>query len=146
MTNDEVHTVLIWCALRWMETNPLQAEWGLFYAAKRGPTPELVGAVGYKGAPSDSGEVEVGYGILTERRRMGFATEATGRLVERAFEDPRVTTVAAHTLPDLVPSIGVLDKLGFRFVRAEADAGEETAIRYELSREGWRAHASLEAG
>ena len=90
----------------------------------------LVGAGGYKGPPGD-GEVEIGYSILAEYRRLGFATEAACGLVARAFEDPRIVRVVAHTLPDLTPSIGVLEKCGFRF----AGLGEEEGtIRYEIER------------
>jgi len=91
----------------------------------------LIGVAGYKGPPDPEGCVEVGYGIVADRRRRGYATEATRALVERAFTIPSVEAVVAETLPDLVPSIGVLAKLGFRLTGAGSEPG---VIRYRLDR------------
>jgi len=91
----------------------------------------LIGVVGYKGPPDAEGTVEVGYGIVADQQRRGFATEATGALVERAFGLETVRAVIAETLPGLIPSIGVLKKLGFRFV---GEGSEPGVIRYRLDR------------
>jgi RimJ/RimL family protein N-acetyltransferase len=48
--------------------------------------------------------------------------------VEQAFMAPGVTCVIAETLPGLVPSIGVLEKLGFSLI---GDGSEPGVIRYE---------------
>jgi RimJ/RimL family protein N-acetyltransferase len=117
--------------LNWLEQNPEDAEWGFYYIALRNE-PErgrrtLVGVGGYKGGP-------VG-GVVSEYRRRGFASEAVDAWVTRAFADPRITLVAAHTLAELAPSIGVLEKAGFAFVGQGSDAQEPSAIRYELPRE-----------
>ena len=108
--------------------------WGFHYFVLRerpgGKGPVAVGAGGYKGAPSD-GAVEVAYSVLPDFQRRGFATEAAGGLVEGAFEDERVLRVVAETFPALIPSIGVLVKLGFRFV---GPGSEDGAIRYQLDR------------
>lgn len=90
----------------------------------------LIGVGGYKGSPVD-GTVEIGYGILEQFRRRGFASEATAGLVKYAFSHRGVHTVIAETLPHLDPSIGVLIKNGFEFVGAGA---EEGVIRYALKR------------
>jgi len=66
-----------------------------------------------------------------------------------AFDDPRVVMVVAHTLPSLAPSIGVLERVGFRFAAAghdpQAPAGAEV-VRYELSREKYAARAAAQPG
>ena len=87
----------------------------------------LVGVVGYKGMPKD-GTVEVGYGIVAEHQRRGYATEATRALVDQAFATPGVTRVIAETLPGLAPSIGVLEKLKFTLI---GEGSEPGVIRYE---------------
>jgi hypothetical protein len=56
-------------------------------------------------------------------------------LVSRAFGDTRVATVIAHTLPGLMPSIGVLRATGFEYDGPGEDPHEPTAIRYVLPRE-----------
>lgn len=91
----------------------------------------LVGVCGYKGPPDDTGMVELGYGVLPAYRRRGFAAEAVRGLLANAFDDPRVTRVAAETLPALEASIGVLRTCGFAF---KGDAAEPGVIRYEITR------------
>jgi ribosomal-protein-alanine N-acetyltransferase len=75
---------------------------------------EIVGNAGFKGAPDRSGEVEIGYGILTARRRQGLAVAAAGLLLDRAAREPSVTSVLATIAPDNLASVGVVTKAGFR--------------------------------
>jgi RimJ/RimL family protein N-acetyltransferase len=134
--------------LNWLEENPEAREWGFYYIAESsalgGDRPRLVGAGGYKGAPDATGAVEIGYSILAERRRRGYAREAVAAWLARAFADSRVTRVVAHTLPHLAPSIGVLRSTGFELVGAGMDSQEPDAIRFELPRARY-AHAMATA-
>jgi RimJ/RimL family protein N-acetyltransferase len=91
----------------------------------------LIGSGGYKGPPSPDGSVEVGYGIVSDHRRRGYAVEATRGLLARAFSEPKVNRAIAETLPELTPSIGVLTKCGFRLIGEGAEPG---VIRFELTR------------
>ena len=133
-------------AINWtlngIQSKQLPPDWGLYYIAvlaDDGDRPWLIGTGGFKGGPDDTGTVEIGYGIVPERRRQGYAREAVEGWMRWAFSDPRVSSIAAHTLPSLTPSIRVLESAGFRYVRPEADAGESEAIRYELSRAEYEA-------
>src|SRR5687767_11502357 len=47
----------------------------------------LIGGCGVKGPPDGNGVIEVGYGIVSEFQRRGFATEATSALIEWALRD-----------------------------------------------------------
>jgi len=128
-------------SLSWVLDHPNQAGWGFHYVLRR-PTsseaPLLVGTGGFKGAPDEAGSIELGYGILPEHQRLGYATEAVRGWVDFAFASPPVRTVVGQTLPHLTASIRVLEKAGFRHVGAGNDpfapAGEQV-IRYELSRD-----------
>jgi [ribosomal protein S5]-alanine N-acetyltransferase len=127
-------------ARRWtlaaVEAAPEDAGWWMYYlVTDAGGGRELVGVAGYKGPPLDDGSVEVGYGVLPEYRRRGYAVEATQALVDRAFGFPGVTRVAAETYPHLVPSIGVMEKCGLAFA---GDGAEEGVVRYDLPRDRWR--------
>lgn len=120
--------------LRMLEADGTPPEWCLHYFIRRATSDSqrtLIGLGGYKGAPSADGTVELGYGVLPEFQRQGYGSEATLGMIRRAFEDHRVQRVIAHTLPGLVPSIGVLDKCGFTFI---GEGTEEGAICYELKR------------
>jgi len=106
------------------------AGWWLRFVLLAGEPKTLIGVAGYKGPPAE-GAVEIGYGIVGDRQRRGYATEAAEALVRRAFGDPRVERVIAETLPGLIPSIGVLEKCGFTRV---AESSEPGVIRYERRR------------
>ena len=113
-----------------LAAGPEQAGWWLHYfVVQHGRA--VIGYGGYKGPPTDDGTVEVGYAIVGDYQRQGYATEATGGFVARAFSLPRVTRVVAETVPERAPSIRVLEKLGFRLV---GEGSEEGVIRYEVSR------------
>ena len=135
-------------AIRWvlpkLEEPGARLEWWFYYVVRRAvleslETPEipaaLVGSAGYKGPPDESGTVEIGYSVLPAEQRRGYASEAAGGLVAHAFAHPGVRRVIAQTLPHLVPSIGVLDKCGFRLV---GPGFEEGAILFELLRTNWQ--------
>lgn len=111
---------------------PDQAGWWLHFvvlaSGVAGPT--LIGSAGYKGPPSPEGTVEVGYGIVSEYQRQGYASEAVHGLLARAFGLPTVRRVIAETLPELAPSIGVLRKCGFHLM---GEGSEPGIIRFELT-------------
>jgi RimJ/RimL family protein N-acetyltransferase len=108
------------------------AGWWMYFILLResGGERTLVGSGGYAGPPAD-GAVEVGYGIVPDHQRRGYASEAVRGFVKRAFVRPDITRVTAQTLPELEASIGVLLKCGFRRAGAGAEPG---AIRFDLDR------------
>lgn len=124
-------------SLRFAEEHPTDGRWNLYYlvdpSAESGRT--CVGIVGFKGAPAE-GRVEVGYSVLSQFRRRGYASEAVKALVELAFAHDGIDAVLAETLPELRPSIGVLERLGFRLTGAGSEPG---VIRYQLDRSAWLA-------
>lgn len=112
---------------------PDNAGWWLHFILLKGVDSSriLIGSGGYKGPPSSDGTVEVGYGIVSDRRRRGYASEATQGLLAHAFAMPTLRRAIAETLPELTPSIGVLRKCGFRLI---GDGSEPGVIRFELTR------------
>ena len=121
---------------------PDAARWGFHYVIlRRDRLPGIaIGAGGFKGPPTNDGEVEIGYSILPEFQGQGFAAEAVAGWLESAFADPRISNVVAHTLESLSPSIRVLQRAGFTFAGSAHDEGApagETVVRYELERAGF---------
>jgi len=112
---------------------PDHAEWWLHFVVLRdeGGGRTLIGSGGFKGPPTADGTVEVGYGIVSDHRRRGYASEVTRGLLTRAFGEPTVRRVIAETLPELTPSIGVLRKCGFRPI---GEGSEPGVLRFELTR------------
>ena len=112
---------------------PDQADWWLYFVVL--VTDEgcrtLVGSGGYKGPPAVDGTVEVGYGIVRDHQRCGYASDTVRALLNRALALPQVHRAIAETLPELGPSIGVLRKCGFRLI---GEGSEPGVIRFELTR------------
>ncbi len=98
-------------------------------ADREGPR-ALVAAAGFLGPPDASGTVEIGYSVLPERRRRGYATEIVAALVTRALAQPGVRLVQAHTTAANVGSVAVLLRCGFRQVGPGTEAG---TIRFECA-------------
>ncbi len=129
-------------AVRWalerLQEDPDFERWGFRYFVLRREhrTRHLVvGAGGYKGPPDPSATVEIGYSVLPEFQRRGFANEATSGLLAYAFSSGLVARVTAQTFPGLWPSISVLDRNGFRFA---GTGSEEGAVRYAITRREFR--------
>ncbi len=118
-----------------LRDDPGVAGWWMRYVVLRGGggLRVLIGSCGYKGPPDGDGTVELGYGIVAEHQRRGYATEATRGLVDHAFSHADVRRVIAETLPGHVASIGVLEKCGFRLL---GEGSEPGVIRYGLDRPG----------
>lgn len=76
-------------------------------------TATIVGDIGFMGPPGDDGAVEIGYSVVPERRRLGYASEAASALVEWAFRHGVRAVVAGVVDPDNTASIRVLERTGF---------------------------------
>jgi ribosomal-protein-alanine N-acetyltransferase len=127
----------VFWTMRRLEAGAAPAGWYLWYFLLRtSGEPLLLGAGGFQGPPAEDGSVEVGYSIVPEHHRRGYASEAVAALLAFAFDHGGVRRVLAETLPELAPSIGVLRKRGFAFVGAGSEPG---VIRFELTRSAWEA-------
>lgn len=116
-----------------LHEGPRQAGWWLhFVLVPSGQTDRtLIGSAGYAGPPSADGTVEIGYAIVRDHQRRGYASEVVRALVANAFAEIAVQRVVAQTLPDLIPSIGVLNKCGFHLIGEGSGPG---SVRFELTR------------
>jgi RimJ/RimL family protein N-acetyltransferase len=117
--------------LEQLRDRPGAAGWALWYFISHSDGERtVIGNGGFKGEPRD-GEVEIGYSIIPAFHRRGYASEAVDALVEWAFGDSRVQRVTAETFPELIASIGVLRKTGFRLCGRAKEPG---ALRFERTR------------
>jgi RimJ/RimL family protein N-acetyltransferase len=110
--------------LRDLAADASRRGWGMRYIVSDGV---VVGTCGYHGPPEE-GVVEIGYSVVGSHRRRGIATAAIAQLVATAWERG-VETVAATTHPELAPSIGVLEKLGFERLPASRPGVVSFALR-----------------
>ncbi len=118
-----------------LEAGGAEAEgWYGWYAVREadGEGPRaLVGSGGYLGPPDPSGVVEIGYSVLPEWQRRGYASEIVRALVTRAFTQPGVRKVIAHTTLANAGSVAVLARCGFQQVGTGAEPG---SVRFERAR------------
>ena len=94
----------------------------------------VIGLGGYAGAPNDAGVIEIGYGVAPEVRGRGYATGSVKLLVSKAFSNPDVREIIAHTLAEEDPSTRVLVKNGFTRVEELEDPQEGAIWRWSLKR------------
>lgn len=90
--------------------------WGSFFTIHKADK-RLLGTCGFKDAPNEENIIEIGYEIEASYRQKGLASEVAKGLIDFAFSHENVTAVMAHTLAHENPSVSVLKKLGFQFVK-----------------------------
>lgn len=76
-------------------------------------TLEIIGDAGFKGFNYVEKNADIGYGIIKEERRKGYAEEAVTELIKWAFSKGTVKEITAGCLLDNVGSIPLLKKLNF---------------------------------
>ena len=112
----------------YLRRNPAAVGWAAWYLVADRHKRVAVGMGGFKGPPV-AGTVEIGYGLLPEFQKKGYATEAVAALLDWAFGHADVVRVIAETLPELAPSIRLLERTGFANI---GKGSEEGVIRFEL--------------
>jgi RimJ/RimL family protein N-acetyltransferase len=75
-------------------------------------TDVVVGSINMKGPPDAGGDVEIGWGVNEDRRRRGYAFEATAAVMAWAASQPGVHRFSATIPDDNVPSQALARKLG----------------------------------
>jgi RimJ/RimL family protein N-acetyltransferase len=103
------------------------APWGLYVVVERS-SGLAIGGIGFKGAPNERNEVEIGYGICDSFQGLGVATEMVIAICAFARSGARV--VLAETERTNVASQRVLEKAGFR---SDEQSDELIGWRKELS-------------
>jgi RimJ/RimL family protein N-acetyltransferase len=123
--------------LSWLEAAPDDVGWFGWYAVTRAADAPrtVIGGGGFVG-PAEQGQVMLGYSVLPQFQRQGFATELADGLIRWAFTSSSVQRIVAETEWENPASVRVLERLGFAMAGAAAtDAGHESGgMRFELHR------------
>jgi [ribosomal protein S5]-alanine N-acetyltransferase len=81
---------------------------------------QIVASAKFKGAPDETGTIEIGYGTYPVFQRRGYMTEMVQGMIDWASQQPDVRRIVADTDIKNVASQKVLEKCGFRlFDRVE---------------------------
>ncbi len=97
-------------------------------------TNTLIGFCGFKGAPNQSGMVEIGYEIAEDYRQQGLATELAQALILHAFSFLEIKMVQAHTLGEVNASTTVLSKCGMKKMEEVNDPEDGVIWRWEITK------------
>jgi RimJ/RimL family protein N-acetyltransferase len=91
-----------------------------------------VGRAGFHGPPDARGMVEVGYAVLPEHRRRGYARAALAVLLDRARREPAVRVVRLSIAPDNAASQAVARPFGLVAVGEQVDDVDGLEVVYEV--------------
>ncbi|MGW2088600.1 GNAT family N-acetyltransferase [Streptomyces sp. NPDC001880] len=85
------------------------------YEIQRREDGQVIGGMGFHGAPDENGHVTIGYGLVPSAQGVGYASEALRALL-RFARDQGVTCVHGDTDLDNVASQRVMEAVGMRLV------------------------------
>ena len=111
--------------------NPEAARW-IARAAVDEPGGFVVGYAGFHGPPDDDGMVEVGYTVLPEYRRRGYARAMLAALLRRAADEPQVRVVRASISPDNAASLATIKGFGFEPAGEQWDEEDGLELLFEV--------------
>lgn len=96
---------------------------------------EMIGHVNFHGAPDEHGIAELGYTVLPEHRRRGYAREAASAMMAWAAREHGVARFRLSIAPTNHPSLALARALGFRETGSQWDEedGEELVFECERS-------------
>jgi RimJ/RimL family protein N-acetyltransferase len=100
-----------------MEKAPSEPAWDWIAIHKEDQA--VIGGIGFMGAPDKDGIVEMGYDVVPEYRKQGYATEMARSLITWAFQEAGIKVVTASCLDDNIGSIKVLENVGMRRLEPE---------------------------
>jgi ribosomal-protein-alanine N-acetyltransferase len=92
--------------------SPDDERFGVWVMVER-DTETVVGDIGFMGPPDDGGVMEIGFSVIPDRRRRGYATEAACAMVAWAVKQPSVIGIIARCESANLPSIRTLERAGF---------------------------------
>lgn len=103
-------------AVDWLATHPIDLEEnkGLVFAVTLKNEKTLVGSVGLT-FNADNNHTEMGYWIGKAYWNMGYATEASKRIMEFAFDEVCFNRVHAHFMSSNPQSGRVMEKIGMKY-------------------------------
>nr|WP_309758608.1 GNAT family N-acetyltransferase [Flavobacterium sp.] len=79
----------------------------------------MIGDLGFKGFNDKDENIDLGYGIIKEERRKGFAEEAVREIIKWALSNEKIKEITANCLSSNSSSINLLKKFNFTKISVE---------------------------
>ena len=99
------------------------------------PDRPLVGYINFHAPPGPEGWAEIGYTVLPDFRRRGYAQEAVEAMFDWATREHHILRFRASVSPTNEPSLGLVRKLGFRHIGSQWDEEDGEELVFELERQ-----------
>ena len=113
--------------------SPEAVGWCRYIALRHTAGRTLIGTVGSGFPKPETGEAEIGYGILPDWQRHGYAPEAVAGMLPWLQTRREIRAFVAQTYPHLRGSIRVLEKSGFEHA---GEGFEEETILFRKQLKG----------
>jgi RimJ/RimL family protein N-acetyltransferase len=94
----------------------------------------MVGHIGFHGPPQIVGRAELGYSVVADQRRRGYAIEAARTLMDWAAREHDIRRFFVSIAPDNAASLAMAAKLGFARVGEQIDEEDGLEYVFELVR------------
>ncbi len=109
---------------------------------------QAIGWVSLRVGDGGRGTAEIGYSILATHRGTGYASEASGAVVDYAFERSDLRQVDACCVPANAASRRLLARIGFQEIRVQRNGAivrgrPVDIVIFELQRDVWEKSAAL---
>ena len=79
-------------------------------------TNDIIGSLGFIGNPDENGNIEIGFGVIPSKRRLGYCVESVEALIKWAFEHDCINRIVAQCDCTNFPSKKILEKIGFAMI------------------------------
>ncbi len=87
-----------------------------FYVFKKGNDNDIIGTISFSNIlPYPYSSASLGYKFDRHNLHMGYASEAVSCAVFSVFRDSVIHRIEAFVMPDNIPSIHLLDRIGFEY-------------------------------
>ncbi|QKW10741.1 GNAT family N-acetyltransferase [Streptomyces sp. NA04227] len=114
-----------------LAANPACAGW-ITQIVVDEPGGDVVGYAGFHGPPDGAGMVELGYSVVPEHRRQGYARAILTAFLDRATAEPLVRKLRVTIRPDNTASLATISGFGFEKVGEQWDERDGREIVFEL--------------
>ena len=119
--------------LREMRDDPDTQRWlARAMVIRRDPSRPMAGHIGFHGPPKD-GSLELGYTVIPQHRRQGYAREAAVGMMDWAAREHAINRFLVSISPDNEPSLALAEKMGFQRIGEQMDPEDGLEYVFELN-------------
>jgi [ribosomal protein S5]-alanine N-acetyltransferase len=118
--------------LEQMRQDPGSQQWLLRAMVLPAGGRTVIGHIGFHGPPSTVGRAELGYAVVPDHRRRGYASEAARAMMDWAQREQGVTNFFVAISPGNAASLAMAARLGFVRVGEQIDEDDGLEHVFEL--------------